>query len=140
MLLFCGDSLQLAVFFIQFEIAPLGVDNLGTPVREEEGAVFEPQNMTDLKGKKFGIWSTATGAFRAIRAATLEIYGMDLKKETQIIEAAPPTLFGLFRKGDLDAMVNVSGLTIAPSRTSTVPSSTPVSFGARKPVIRSWPR
>src|SRR5581483_3091317 len=47
------------------------------------------------------------------RAAIMDAYGMDLPKETQIEELAPPVLFALLQGGKVDAMINISSFTMA---------------------------
>jgi NitT/TauT family transport system substrate-binding protein len=79
--------------------------------------VFVPVNspiktVADLKGKRFGVWSTGAGAFKAARAAIMDSTGIDLMKDTKIVQLAPPALFKLAEKGDVDAMLNISSFTI----------------------------
>jgi ABC-type nitrate/sulfonate/bicarbonate transport system substrate-binding protein len=71
------------------------------------------KKMTDLKGKKFGIWSSGAGAYQALEALTIDAFKLDLKKDTQIIEIAPPALKALLDKGQVDAMFNLSNISIA---------------------------
>lgn len=68
--------------------------------------------MPDLKGKKFGTWSTGAGAYKAVRAAIMDGYDIDVEKDTEFVQAAPPALIALMNRGDVDAMFNISSLTI----------------------------
>jgi len=79
--------------------------------------VYVPKNspiktVADLRGKRFGVWSTGAGAFKATRAAIIDSAGIDLLKDTKIVQLAPPALFKLLEKGDVDAMLNISSFTI----------------------------
>jgi len=71
------------------------------------------KKMTDLKGKKFGIWSRGAGASRSLQVLVLDAFKLDLDKDTQVIEVAAPALMALLNKGEVDAMFNLSSLSIA---------------------------
>lgn len=71
------------------------------------------KTITDLRGKKFGIWSRHASAFPAIRAVIIDGHEMDFLKDTEVKLAAPPALFKLLERGDVDSMVNISSLTIS---------------------------
>jgi len=71
------------------------------------------KTISDLRGKKFASWSTGAGAFKAARAAIMDGYGIDVLKDTDFVQAAPPALFKLLQRGDIDSMFNISSLTIA---------------------------
>lgn len=68
--------------------------------------------ITDLKGKKFASWSTGAGAFKALRAAVLDGYNFDVLHDTKFDQIAAPALFKFLGRGDVDAMFNISSLTI----------------------------
>jgi NitT/TauT family transport system substrate-binding protein len=70
------------------------------------------QSVKDLRGKKVGVWSTGAGAYKAARAAILESSGLDLAKDTQLVQLEAPALFKLLEKGSIDAMLNISTFTI----------------------------
>jgi ABC-type nitrate/sulfonate/bicarbonate transport system substrate-binding protein len=70
------------------------------------------KTVADLRGKKFGVWSTGAGAFKAARAAIMDAAGIDLLKDTKIVQLAPPALFKLAERGEVDAMLNISSFTI----------------------------
>lgn len=70
------------------------------------------KTIADLKGKKFGVWSTGAGAFKTARAAVADAAGFDVMKDTTIQQLAAPALFKLFERGDVDAMINVSSFSI----------------------------
>jgi ABC-type nitrate/sulfonate/bicarbonate transport system substrate-binding protein len=70
------------------------------------------KSVADLKGKKFGVWSTGAGSFKAARAAILDSAGVDLIKDTKLVQLAPPALFKLLERGEVDAMMNISSFTI----------------------------
>ena len=60
------------------------------------------KTITDLKGKKFASWSTGAGAFKAMRATVLDGYGMDVLKDTEFVQAAPPALLKMLDRGQID--------------------------------------
>lgn len=71
------------------------------------------KKMTDLKGKKFGIWSRGAGATKALQVLVMDGFKLDLNKDTEIIEVAGPALMALLDRGEVDAMFNLSSLSIA---------------------------
>lgn len=80
--------------------------------------IFVPKDspiktVADLKGKKFGTWSTGAGAFKAARAAIIDAAGVDVMKDAKIVQLAPPALFKLLERGEVDAMINISSFTVA---------------------------
>jgi ABC-type nitrate/sulfonate/bicarbonate transport system substrate-binding protein len=70
------------------------------------------KTITDLRGKRLGVWSTGAGAVKAARAAILDSTGMDIVKDTKLVQLAPPALLKLLEKGQVDAMINISSFTI----------------------------
>jgi ABC-type nitrate/sulfonate/bicarbonate transport system substrate-binding protein len=66
----------------------------------------------DLRGKRFGAWSTGAGSFKAVRAAVMEAHGIDVLKDTKLVQLAPPALFKLLERGEVDAMINISSFSI----------------------------
>ncbi|MEX0806786.1 MAG: ABC transporter substrate-binding protein [Candidatus Binatia bacterium] len=71
------------------------------------------KKMTDLKGKKFGIWSRGAGAAKSLQVLVMDAFKLDLNKDTQLIEMAAPALMALLDRGEVDAMFNLSSLSIA---------------------------
>ena len=71
------------------------------------------KKMTDLKGKKFGIWSRGAGASKSLQVLLMDAFKLDLNKDTQLIEVAAPALTALLDRGEVDAMFNLSSLSIA---------------------------
>ena len=71
------------------------------------------KSVAELRGKRFGIFSTGAGASKSLRAVVIDGFGLDLLKDTKLVEAAGPALMGLMDKGELDAMYNLSSLTIS---------------------------
>jgi ABC-type nitrate/sulfonate/bicarbonate transport system substrate-binding protein len=70
------------------------------------------KTVKDLRGKRVGVWSTAAGAFKAAEVAIDDAGGFDVVKDTKIVQLAPPALFKLLERGDIDAMINISSFTI----------------------------
>ncbi len=71
------------------------------------------KSVSDLRGKKFGIWSTGAGASKALRALLIDGFGMDYLKDTELVQVAAPALLKLLDRGDVDSMFNISSLTIS---------------------------
>ncbi len=67
----------------------------------------------DLRGKKFGTFSTGAGSFKAARAAMIDADKIDIVKDTQLQQVAGPALTKLLERGQLDAMINISSLNLA---------------------------
>lgn len=72
------------------------------------------QSIGDLRGKKFGTWSTGAGAFKATRAVIMDGHDIDVidKKDMELVQAAAPALLALLGRGDVDSMFNISSLTV----------------------------
>jgi NitT/TauT family transport system substrate-binding protein len=70
------------------------------------------KSVADLKGKRFGVWATGAGAYKAVRTALIDGYGIDVAKDTKMVQLAPPALFKLLERGEVDAMLNISSFTI----------------------------
>jgi NitT/TauT family transport system substrate-binding protein len=70
------------------------------------------KTVADLRGKRFGAWSTGAGSFKAVRVALMDAHGIDVTKDTKLVQLAPPALFKLLEKGEVDAMLNISSFTI----------------------------
>jgi ABC-type nitrate/sulfonate/bicarbonate transport system substrate-binding protein len=70
------------------------------------------KTIADLRGKRLGTFSTGAGSFKATRAAILDAAGLDIVKDTKLVELAAPALFKLLERGSVDAMINISSFTI----------------------------
>ncbi|MGH6673120.1 MAG: ABC transporter substrate-binding protein [Xanthobacteraceae bacterium] len=66
----------------------------------------------DLRGKKFGVFSTGAGSFKCARAAMIEAFKMDIAKDTVLQQVAGPALTKLLEDGQVDAMINISSLSM----------------------------
>ncbi|MBI2087367.1 MAG: ABC transporter substrate-binding protein [Deltaproteobacteria bacterium] len=71
------------------------------------------KKITDVRGKKFGVYSTGAGSTRSLRALVMDGFGIDVTRDTQFIEVAGPALMALLDKGEVDVMHNISSLSIA---------------------------
>jgi ABC-type nitrate/sulfonate/bicarbonate transport system substrate-binding protein len=69
--------------------------------------------MSDLRGKKLGVWSRGAGATKALGVLSVDAFKLDLNKDVQTIEIAGPALAALLDRGEVDAMFNLSSLSIA---------------------------
>jgi ABC-type nitrate/sulfonate/bicarbonate transport system substrate-binding protein len=67
----------------------------------------------DLRGKKFGTYSTSAASFKCARAAIIEAFKLDIVKDMHVQQVAGPALTKLVERGELDAMVNISSLSLA---------------------------
>ncbi len=67
----------------------------------------------DLRGKRFGTFSTGAGSFKCVRAALIDGFNLDLVKDTKLQQVAGPALTKLLEDGQLDAMMNISSLNLA---------------------------
>jgi ABC-type nitrate/sulfonate/bicarbonate transport system substrate-binding protein len=74
------------------------------------------KTVNDLRGKRFGVWSSGAGAFKAARAAIIDSAGIDLVKDTNMVQLAPPALFKMLENGLIDAMLNISSFSIQAGR------------------------
>jgi ABC-type nitrate/sulfonate/bicarbonate transport system substrate-binding protein len=70
------------------------------------------KTVSDLRGKRVGVWSSGAGAFKAARAAIIDAAGLDLEKDTKLVQLAPPALFKMLENGSIDAMIDISSFTI----------------------------
>jgi ABC-type nitrate/sulfonate/bicarbonate transport system substrate-binding protein len=70
------------------------------------------KTMTDLRGKKIGTFSTGAGSFKAARAAIMEAYGFDISKDANLVQLPAPALFDLVKRGEVDAMINISSFSV----------------------------
>jgi NitT/TauT family transport system substrate-binding protein len=71
------------------------------------------KTVADLRGKRFGTFSTGAGAFKCVRAALIDEYKIDVVKDTKLQQVAGPALTKLLEDGQLDAMMNISSLSMA---------------------------
>jgi ABC-type nitrate/sulfonate/bicarbonate transport system substrate-binding protein len=79
--------------------------------------VFVPKDspikkVSELRGKRFGVWSTGAGAYKAVRVALIDAAGIDVAKDAKLVQVAAPALYKMAEGGKVDAMVNVSSFTI----------------------------
>lgn len=70
------------------------------------------KTVADLRGKRFGTWSTGAGAFKCVRAAAIDAFNIDIVKDTKLKQVAGPALTDLLERGQIDAMTNISSLTM----------------------------
>ncbi|MGH6671157.1 MAG: ABC transporter substrate-binding protein, partial [Xanthobacteraceae bacterium] len=70
------------------------------------------KSITDLRGKPFGVQSTGSGAFKAVRTAALAAYHFDITKDTKLEQVPAPALYKLLEDGSVDAMVSISSFTM----------------------------
>ena len=71
------------------------------------------KTVADLRGKKFGTFSTGAGSFKAAQIAMIAAFNFDVVKDTQLQQVAGPALNKLLERGQVDAIINASSLTMA---------------------------
>lgn len=67
----------------------------------------------DLRGRKLGTYSTSAASFKCARAAIIDAFKLDIFKDVHAQQVAGPALTKLVEDGQLDAMINISSLSIA---------------------------
>jgi len=70
------------------------------------------KTLSDLKGKKLGVWSRGAGATKTLEVLSVDAAKLDLNRDVQTIEIAGPALMALLDRGEVDAMFNLSSLSI----------------------------
>ncbi|GGM63120.1 hypothetical protein GCM10009017_11490 [Halarchaeum rubridurum] len=70
------------------------------------------ETIEDLKGERIGVWSFGSSTVQAFEALMAERTGLNLRKDFETTTAAPPALIGLLDSGKIDAVIDVSSLTI----------------------------
>jgi ABC-type nitrate/sulfonate/bicarbonate transport system substrate-binding protein len=70
------------------------------------------KSVAELRGKKFGTFSTGAGSFKAVRTCLIDGFKLDVVKDTQLQQVAGPALTKLLEDGSLDAMMNISSLNL----------------------------
>lgn len=69
--------------------------------------------VADLRGKKIGAFSTGASGFVSTRAAIMDASGLDIVKDASIEQVSGPALNALLLRGQVDAMIQLSSLTMA---------------------------
>jgi len=70
------------------------------------------QSIADLEGQRIGVWTWGSSTVQAFQAVVAEESGLRLRQDFETTTAAPPALLGLLEDGEVDGVINVSGLTI----------------------------
>ncbi|MDH3442378.1 MAG: ABC transporter substrate-binding protein [Deltaproteobacteria bacterium] len=71
------------------------------------------KQMTDLRGKKLGVFSRGAGAVKGLEVLSVDAFKLNITKDTQLTEVAGPALNALLDKGEIDAMFNLSSFSIS---------------------------
>ncbi|MGH6675154.1 MAG: ABC transporter substrate-binding protein, partial [Xanthobacteraceae bacterium] len=71
------------------------------------------KTVADLRGKKFGTFSTGAASFQAARAAMIDGFKLDIVKDAQVQQVTGPALNKLLERGEFDAIINISSLSMA---------------------------
>jgi NitT/TauT family transport system substrate-binding protein len=80
--------------------------------------VVKPQSpirsFADLKGKRMGEFGTTFLDWLILRAAGKKAYGFDIEQDATLVQGTPPLLNQLMARGEVDAMLQFSSLTLGP--------------------------
>jgi NitT/TauT family transport system substrate-binding protein len=68
----------------------------------------------DLKGRKVGTFGTTFLDWLIVRAAGKKAYNVDLQSDASVVSGAPPLLNQFLARGEVDATLQFSSLTLAP--------------------------
>jgi ABC-type nitrate/sulfonate/bicarbonate transport system substrate-binding protein len=68
------------------------------------------QNLSQLKGKKIGIYGWEMGSIAALYTVAKKMYGLDLKKDMRVVVSSPPALMALLNKGEVVAISQIDPL------------------------------
>ncbi|MGH6670916.1 MAG: ABC transporter substrate-binding protein [Xanthobacteraceae bacterium] len=71
------------------------------------------KTLADLRGKKIGVFSTGASGFVSARAAIMDASGFDVAKEATLEQVSGPALNVMLERGQVDAMIQLSSLTMA---------------------------
>jgi NitT/TauT family transport system substrate-binding protein len=72
------------------------------------------KEFADLKGKKVGTFGTTFLDWLIVRAAGRKAYNVDLQTDASLVPGAPPLLNQFLARGEVDATLQFSSLTLAP--------------------------
>jgi len=72
------------------------------------------KDFADLKGKSIGTFSTTFLDWLIVRAAGKKAYNIDLQTDANLVPGAPPLLNQFLARGQVDAALQFSQLTLAP--------------------------
>lgn len=70
------------------------------------------ETVQDLQGERIGVWDFGSSTVQAFQTLIAEREGLDLEEDFETTTAAPPALLGLLQDEEVDAIINVSGLSI----------------------------
>jgi NitT/TauT family transport system substrate-binding protein len=71
-------------------------------------------NFSDLKGRKVGNYGTTFLDWLIVRTAGKRAFGLDLERDATSIPGSPPLLNQFLARGEVDAMLQFSTLSVAP--------------------------
>jgi NitT/TauT family transport system substrate-binding protein len=72
------------------------------------------KDFADLKGKRIGTFGTTFLDWLIARAAGKKAYNVDLQIDANLVQGAPPLLNQFLARGEVDAALQFSSLTLAP--------------------------
>lgn len=72
----------------------------------------EYETIEDLAGDRIGVWSWGSSTVQSFQAVIAHLTGLNLEEDFETTTAPPPALVGLLDDGEIDGVINVSGLTI----------------------------
>ena len=70
------------------------------------------ETIHDMVGGRIGVWTFGSSTVQSFQTLLAEREGLQLREDFETTTAAPPALLGLLQDGEVDGIVNVSGLSI----------------------------
>jgi ABC-type nitrate/sulfonate/bicarbonate transport system substrate-binding protein len=70
-------------------------------------------SVQDLVGERIGVWSFGSSTVQSFQALLADRTGLRLREDFETTTAAPPALVGLLQDGEVDGIIDISGISIA---------------------------
>ncbi len=118
--MFRADTIDVApgtfVDLMRQRKAGIALQAFHTAQRYNNYIVTKPQSpirsFADIKGKRMGEFGTTFLDWLILRAAGKRAYGFDIETESELVQGSPPLLNQFLAKGEVDAMLQFSTLTL----------------------------
>lgn len=70
-------------------------------------------SVQDLVGQRIGVWSFGSSTVQSFQALLADRTGLRLREDFETTTAAPPALVGLLQDGQVDGIIDISGISIS---------------------------
>jgi NitT/TauT family transport system substrate-binding protein len=118
--MFRADTIDLApgtfVDLMRQRKAGIALQAFHSAQRYNNYIVTKPQSpirsFADIKGKRMGEFGTTFLDWLILRAAGKKAFGFDVETESELVQGSPPLLNQFLAKGEVDAMLQFSTLTL----------------------------